>query len=136
MCTKLAARGYYTEFIEYYDATENSDPETNPSEDFRAWFAVLDSGIETLGKNPAVDPNRIAVMGFSQGAYLAAGCGALFPQKVAAVVEYYGGLLPQLHDKAKTMPPTLIIHGNGDSIVPVSEAKDLEPNADQGPPAA
>jgi dienelactone hydrolase len=126
ICTALADRGYYAEFIEYYDTTENSDPATAAADDFHAWFAGIHSGIDALGKNPAVDPKRIAVMGFSQGAYLAIGCGAMFPNQVAAVVEYYGGLLPNLRDKASAMPPTLIIHGDGDSMIPVSEANDLD----------
>ena len=126
ICSALAARGYYAEFIEYYDTTENSDPTTNAADDFRAWFAGIHSGVEALGKNPAVDPKRIAVMGFSQGGYLAVGCGALYPNQLAAIVEYYGGLLPNLRDKAVAMPPTLIIHGDGDSMIPVSEAKDLD----------
>jgi len=65
-------------------------------------------------------------MGFSQGAYLATGYAATFPAQVTAVVEYYGGLIPQLRGSAKLMPPTLIIHGGRDSTIPLSEARDLD----------
>ncbi|HLX38844.1 MAG TPA: dienelactone hydrolase family protein [Candidatus Binataceae bacterium] len=126
MCAALADHGYYAEFIEYYDATPNSDPTTDAMDNFKAWTAALRSGVEWLARNPAVEPKRIALMGFSQGAYLAVGVSAQFPDEVAAVVEYYGGLIPQLRDKAASMPPTLIIHGEADSVVPVSEAKDLD----------
>jgi carboxymethylenebutenolidase len=126
MCARLAEHGYYAEFIEYYDATENSDPTTDEAEDFRAWFGAIDAGIVALAKNPSIDPKRIAVMGFSQGAYLATGCGAVFPGQIAAVVEYYGGLIPQLRDRANLMPPTLIIHGGHDSMIPLAEATSLD----------
>ncbi|HLI80938.1 MAG TPA: alpha/beta family hydrolase [Candidatus Binataceae bacterium] len=126
MCGALADHGYDAEFIEYFDATANSDPTTDPMENFQMWTAVIHSGIEALARNPAIDPKRIALMGFSQGAYLAVGAAAQFPDDVAAVVEYYGGLIPTLRDKAASMPPTLIIHGEADTVIPVSEAKDLD----------
>src|SRR5271166_2179116 len=112
MCSALAAHGYFAEFIEYFDAGGNTDPATDAIDNFQTWTAAIHSGIETLARNPAIDPSRIALMGFSQGAYLAVGCGALFPRDIAAVVEYYGGLIPTLRDKAASMPPTLIIHGD------------------------
>ena len=125
MCTMLADHGYYAEFLEYYDAADNTDS-TADAEIFNAWLGAIHAGIEALGKNPAVDPKRIAVMGFSQGAYLATASGASFPDQVAAVVEYYGGLIPPLRDRAKLMPPTLILHGARDTIIPLSEATDLD----------
>ncbi len=126
MCAALADRGYYAEFIEYFDAIDNSDSTTDAIGNFGAWVEAIDSGIEALGQAPGIDPHRIAVMGFSQGAYLAVGVGVRYPNQVAAIVEYYGGLLPALRDRASTMPPTLIIHGEADSIIPVSEARELD----------
>jgi carboxymethylenebutenolidase len=128
MCTDLAAQGYYTEFIEYYSQTDAVGPD-RPKEmmqDFPIWLAEIKSGLDDLDKNPAVDPHRVAMMGFSLGAYLSLSTGALDPSQVAAIVEYYGGLPPRLHPMAKTMPPTLILHGDKDSIVPVREAQELD----------
>lgn len=126
MCGALADHGYYAEFIEYYDATPNTDPTTDAMENFKTWTAAIHSGIESLARNPAIDPKRIALMGFSQGAYLSVGTAAEFPDQVAVVVEYYGGLIPTLRDKAGAMPPALIIHGDADTVIPVSEARDLD----------
>ncbi len=126
MCADLARHGFYAEFIEYMDAGDNTDPSTNPMENFRNWTGTINAGIEALEKNPEVDAHRIALMGFSQGAYLAVGTAAMYPHQVAAVVDYYGGLIPTLRDKAATMPPTLILHGEADTIIPVSEAHDLD----------
>ena len=126
ICAALADHGYYSEFLEYYDATDNTDSTTDQAENFNAWFAAIHSSIDALAKNPAVDPKRIAVMGFSQGAYLATGCGAMFPRQIAAVIEYYGGLIPPLRERARQMPPTLILHGARDAIIPLSEATDMD----------
>jgi len=126
MCRSLANRGYYAEFIEYFDASSNSDPTVEPIENLAAWVGSIELGIKLLARNPAVDPKRIGVMGFSQGAYLAVGCGALYPHDVAAVVEYYGGLLPIIRPRIASMPPTLIIHGEADTIIPVAEAHELD----------
>ncbi len=126
MCAMLADHGYYGEFLEYYDAAENSDSTVDAPGNFEAWFAAIHAGIDALAKNPAVDPKRIALVGFSQGAYLATGCGAMFPNQVAAVVEYYGGLIPSMRMRLKQMPPTLILHGRRDTIIPVSEATDFD----------
>ncbi len=126
MCTALAAHGYFAEFLEYFDASGNTDPATDGIDNFQTWTAAIHAGIKALAKNPAVDSKRIALMGFSQGAYLAVGCGALFPGDIAAIVEYYGGLIPTLRDRATSMPATLIIQGDADTIIPVSEAKDLD----------
>lgn len=95
-------------------------------ENFNTWTVAIHSGIEALAHNPGVDSKRIALIGFSQGAYLAVATAAQYPDEVAALVEYYGGLIPQLRDKAASLPPTLIIHGEKDAIIPVAEAKDLD----------
>ena len=128
ICTDLAAQGYYTEFIEYYSQTEAvgvGRPKLM-MQDFPIWLAEIKSGLEDLDRNPAIDPHRIAMMGFSLGAYLSLSTGATDPEQVAAIVEYYGGLTEPLHQRAKTMPPTLILHGDKDSIVPVAQAHELD----------
>ncbi len=128
MCGQLADLGYYTEFIEYFSQTEAVGP-GQPSamrKYFPVWLAEIHSGIEALDKNPAVDPHRIAMLGFSLGAFLSLSAGALDPGQIAAIVEYYGGLPPALSGGAKTMPPTLILHGDKDVLVNVSEAHSLD----------
>ncbi len=126
MCTDLARHGFFAEFIEYLDGGDNTDPAIDPYENFRNWTGAIHAGIDALGHNPEVDSNRIALMGFSQGAYLAVGTAAMYPHQVAAVVEYYGGMIPTLRDQAATMPPTLILHGEADTVIPVSEAHELD----------
>ena len=128
MCGQLADQGYYTEFIEYYSQTDavGAGNESGMRENFPVWLAEIQSGIDTLDKNPAVDSQRVALMGFSLGSFLSLSVGAVDPTQIAAIVEYYGGLPPRLASGAKTMPPTLILHGDKDALVNVSQAHSLD----------
>jgi carboxymethylenebutenolidase len=128
MCSELAADGFYTEFIEYFSQTGSvrALQRRKMAQDFPTWLAEIDSGIDAMRKNPAVDSKRIALMGFSLGAFLSLSTGALEPHKVAAIVEYYGGLVGRLKPRAAEMPPTLILHGDKDVLVPVADAHELD----------
>jgi carboxymethylenebutenolidase len=128
MCGDLAGLGYYTEFIEYYSQTDAVGPgqPVQMKEDFPIWLAEIHSGLDALDKNPSVDPHRVAMMGFSLGSFLSLSTGAIDPDQIAAIVEYYGGLPPALQYGAKTMPPTLILHGDKDVLVPVAMAHELD----------
>lgn len=70
------------------------------------------------------DASRIAILGFSQGAYVAVGAAGL-DERVSALVVKYGGLPSALTEQLVRMPPTLIIHGETDGVVPIKEAHDL-----------
>src|SRR5579863_5977024 len=73
-------------------------------ENFPVWLEEIHSGLDALDKNPAVDPHRVALMGFSLGSFLSLSVGAVDPEQIAAIVEYYGGLPPRLQYGAKSMP--------------------------------
>jgi carboxymethylenebutenolidase len=128
MCGELADLGYYVEFIEYYSQTDavGVGRTAQMAENFPTWLEEIHSGLDALDKNPAVDPHRVALMGFSLGSFLSLSTGAMDPNQIAAIVEYYGGLPPALRDGAKTMPPTLILHGDKDVLVPVADAHELD----------
>ena len=63
--------------------------------DFPIFEKEIESGIDALSKNPAVDPKRIGMIGFSLGAHLSLAVGAQQPTKVAAIVDCYGELFPE-----------------------------------------
>jgi carboxymethylenebutenolidase len=128
LCEDLAAHGYFAEFIEYYSQTGAVEPrQMEPvRKNFPVWMIENGFGLEGLRNNPAVEPNRIALLGFPLGANLALAFAALRPDEVQAVVEYYGWLPRKLQSRAGSMPPVLIVHGKQDEIVPVNFATDLD----------
>src|SRR5487761_308671 len=128
MCAELAGDGYYTEYIEYYTQTGpvGAQDIAEIQKYYLTWMTELRSGIGAMVKNPAVDPKRIAIVGFSLGSFLALSTGATDPGKLAAIVEYYGGLPPPFQSVAANLPPTLILHGDADVLVPVAQAHTLD----------
>ncbi len=128
MCSKLADAGYYGEFIEYYSQTDAVSPGDldGMHRNYPIWLNEIHSGVAALKKNPTVNSRKIGLMGFSLGAYLAVDYGATYPDEVSAIVEYYGGLSPELYPRVAMLPPVLILHGDIDRMVPVSQARDLD----------
>ncbi|MGB6554341.1 MAG: dienelactone hydrolase family protein [Candidatus Binataceae bacterium] len=128
MCAELAGDGYYTEYIEYYTQTGAVGAQDTPDiqKYYLTWMTEIRSGIDAMDKNPAVDPKRVAIVGFSLGSFLALSTGATDPGKLAAIVEYYCGLPPAFQSMAANLPPTLILHGAADVVVPVAQAHTLD----------
>ena len=128
VCGDLAEQGYYAEMIEYYAPGEEVVPgeQEKIRQSFVGWVKKLHDGLDAIGKNPAVDPKRVGVMGYSLGAMLALSLGARFSDQVAAIVDYYGVVPPSVKQNAANMPPTLIIHGGKDRLVVAQQAQDLD----------
>jgi carboxymethylenebutenolidase len=78
--------------------------------------------VRYVAKLPGVDAKRIGLIGFSLGAYLSLAAAIESDTPVAAVVDLFGGLPEPYWEKAHKLPPTLIIHGGVDKVVPVREA--------------
>ncbi len=136
MCHALAADGYYTMFVEYYSQAGPARPGDPPAAgryfapwvngNFAAWMREVADAVSVLGDDPAVERSRIAVIGYSLGAFLAVATGATEGGRLAAVVEYYGGMPVGYARLAANMPPTLILHGADDHVVPVRYAHMLD----------
>ena len=135
-CRQLAAAGYYTMFVEYYSQAGPARPGDPPvfgkgfahwvNENFPVWTREIEDGIDVLGHNPAVERDRIALIGHSLGAFLALAVGASEGGRVAAVIDYYGGMNNSYIPMAANMPPTLILHGSADPTIPVRYAYALD----------
>ena len=64
--------------------------------------------------------SRLALVGFSQGTMMGLFTAPQRPNQCAAVLGYSGALFAaQELDKAPSKPPTLLIHGDADDVVPV-----------------
>ncbi len=108
----LAAHGF-TVFMPYY--LERGGDEVQTVKDTLDWVAA----------QPDVIPSRIGVVGLSRGAFVGVSTAGTDP-RVAALVEFYGGVRHDQAARFTRMPPTLILHGDADPVVPVEHARELQ----------
>lgn len=93
---------------------------------FPAWLETAQDALACVARHPQVDAGRIAVLGISLGGYLATTLASQ-NNRVCAVVEAFGGIPEQFASQiTPAMPPVLILHGDADNTVPVSEAQNLD----------
>jgi carboxymethylenebutenolidase len=90
---------------------------------YPAWARLVDDLAEdVLAKN---DSNgKVGLIGFSNGATLAGGAGALDPH-ITAAVSYYGAVPFPIMDQVRRLPPLLILHGDADTIIPLGQGQAL-----------
>jgi carboxymethylenebutenolidase len=129
-CKILAGEGYKVLLVRFFDRTghEELDPKT-PNKDekhFAAWRDTVRDAVLFARKQPDADPERIGILGFSLGGYLGVAVAAQPDLKVAALVEFFGGLHEEVHKTLKHLPVTLIIHGKKDTVVPVKQAHEFK----------
>ncbi len=124
--TLLAEQGFAVYVLHYFDRTDTeSADKATILRNFPIWMKTLWDAISFVGKQPAVDRERIALLGFSLGAYLSL-ANASIDSRVQAVVEFFGGLPREMKLFMRRLCPVLILHGETDSTIPVSEAYNLQ----------
>ncbi len=89
-------------------------------------LAFFDALLVDVKAKYKVDPDRVYVLGMSNGGYFAHLVGKERSQTVAAVASHSGplGLQTLLGVRADRKFPVLIIHGDEDPIFPVSFARE------------
>jgi carboxymethylenebutenolidase len=143
---RYAGKGYVVVLVNYFDRTGTAEAQmkclrkpffrrakgTATEADnkvldapFRAWMDTVADAVRYARTLPNVDEKRVGVVGFSLGAYLALAAAAEKDLQLCAVVDLFGGLPKEMRAGAKNLPPTLIIHGDADPVVPVTEAYKL-----------
>jgi carboxymethylenebutenolidase len=122
--TRLAEHGFVAFLVHYFDATNSEQAGVINSERFPLWWKAVYDGVGFAQHQAGVDKSRIGVLGFSLGGYVAL-AEASQDNRVKAVAEYYGGMSDDFQQTVTHMPPTLILHGDQDSVIPVSQAYDL-----------
>lgn len=123
---QAAEMGVHVFLVHYFERTGHTW--VSPSmiqEFFLEWLETLEDAINYIAAQPGVDQQRIGLLGFSLGGFLALAL-ATRDSRIAAVAELFGGLPEHFTADARKLPPVLILHGEQDTVVPVGEAQRLE----------
>jgi carboxymethylenebutenolidase len=113
-------------FIDYFQRKEHTPEQVKRVKALTGqWTEVVRDAVgygRALGN---VDGERVGLVGFSLGATLALAAATKYDLKLAALVELFGTLPRERRADVKKLPPTLVIHGEEDKIVPADEAYSL-----------
>jgi carboxymethylenebutenolidase len=122
----LAAQGFAVYVLHYFERTGTTEAHDRKIifRHFFVWTKTLRDAVGYVARQPEVDPERIGLLGFSLGAYLALSAAAI-DSRIHAVVEFFGGLPKEMRFFMRRFCPVLILHGDADPTVPVEEAYHL-----------
>lgn len=116
--------------VHYLEATGDSRAQPAQLSDgihVPLWIEAARQAIHLIAANPAVDPQRIALIGISLGAFMSLALGTDSTLNIRAIVDISGGLIPPWDARATpAFPPTLILHGDRDNVVTPSHAHTLD----------
>ena len=124
----LADSGFVALAIDYYSETGRDTVFGQGLRMWPSWQEAVRRAVRWLGEQPSVSKERIGLIGFSRGAFLAVSVGSSIPS-VKAVVDFYGGVNTtnaSAEEQVRNFPPLLILHGEADTIVPLRFAYDLK----------
>jgi dienelactone hydrolase len=123
----LAEQGFAVYVLRYFDRTGTVEIDGLQTIflHFPVWMKTLWDAVSFVVRQPQVDPERIGLLGFSLGAYLALSASAI-DSRIQAVVEFFGGMPKEMKLFTRRLCPVLILHGAQDKTVPVQEAYHLQ----------
>ncbi len=100
--------------------------------------SILQRFIGELIQSYQIDPDRIFLMGFSQGAIMSLSLALTEPDKLAGVVVMSGRLLPELSPAIAPLEalkdfPVFMAHGVADNVIPIRDARSTHAQLSQLP---
>ncbi len=125
----VAAGGCRVLLPRYFERTRGCEPEGGSNtvdrtgwevEQYGLWLEVIAHVIR--GAREASQP--VGLLGYSLGGYLAL-TAAMTGCSISAVAVCYAGVPSPFAGLAAKLPPTLVLHGGADTVVPVREAVEL-----------
>lgn len=122
---EFATRGYVVLIPHYFESMEGGETLPGRHPGSAIYMSTLGDVVDLAARLPGVDPARIGLMGYSLGGFLSLALGAR-DDRIKAVVEFFGGMPAWAARSLARMPPTLILHGEADPVVPVANAYHLE----------
>jgi dienelactone hydrolase len=122
----VALAGFQVNLVHYLDRTEESRASFNTLfQNFQAWLETVNDALAWVVERSEVDAARIGIIGISLGAALGIAAASADP-RIKALVNYFGPLPQGAIAPNAHLPPTLVLHGALDAIVPVSNAYAVE----------
>jgi carboxymethylenebutenolidase len=122
----LAERGYVTLAPHYFESTGTSWADLDSIRRHGlSWGKTILDAVEFARQLSNVDPESIGLLGYSLGGFLAVAVAA-HDLRIKCVVEFFGGLPEKFLPTVDHLPPTLILHGEDDRIVPIHHAMRLK----------
>jgi carboxymethylenebutenolidase len=122
----LADRGFAVFVPHYFEATGTNWAYPQAiREHNRRWLSVISDAVDFAAQQEFADPHSIGIVGFSLGAYIGLALAAMQP-RIGVVVDFFGGMPDEMIAEMRHCPAVLILHGDRDLTVPVTEAFKLE----------
>jgi carboxymethylenebutenolidase len=122
----VAAAGYQVHLVHYLDRTgEKRASFSTLFQNFMPWTTTVQDALTFAANHPGADPSRVGIVGISLGAALGLAVASTDP-RVKALVNYFGPLPQGAIAPTSRLPPTLVLHGSADPIVPVANAYAVE----------
>ncbi len=121
----LSAQGYTVLFPHYFELTDDRRAAYGEiGTKYPLWREGLGAIVQGVLRDPQIDPARFAVVGVSLGGALALSL-ATREARIKAVISYFG-FRPNDLQAGTSPPPSLILHGDADRVVPVGNADRIE----------
>ncbi|MEZ0172370.1 dienelactone hydrolase family protein [Microvirga sp. TS319] len=122
----VAASGYQVHLVHYLDRTgERRASFATIFQNFKPWMDTVEDALTFATTYPGADANRIGIIGISLGAALGLAVSST-DRRVKTLVNYFGPLPQGAIATTPRLPPTLVLHGSADPIVPVANAYAVE----------
>jgi carboxymethylenebutenolidase len=122
----IAAAGFRVFLVHYLDRTaERRASFATVFQNFPLWMNTVRDALSFASNNPGVDSGRIGLVGISLGAALGLAVAGQ-DRRIKALVDYFGPVPQGALQHGSKLPPTLILHGGSDPVVPVANAHAIE----------
>lgn len=123
----LSDSGFVALTIDLYAETGPPNLEDITLIDWPQRMETVRNAVTILRSHPSSKDQPVGIIGFSRGAHLAISVANQIPG-ISAVIDFFGagGYGDSLKSQSMNFPPLLILHGDADTIVPVSNAYALQ----------